>query len=94
VAEGEKSQRIIQSLASLFFIGMYVVSGFDDRYGWSNVPGSLSLLADAMVALGFFFVFLVFRENRYTSATVQVAEGQKVVTTLRRDEGASPVGIP
>jgi protein-S-isoprenylcysteine O-methyltransferase Ste14 len=81
VAEGEKSQRIIQSLASLFFIGMYIVSGFDYRYDWSNIPGSLSLLADVLVALGFFFVFLVFRENSYTSSTVQVAEGQRVVTT-------------
>jgi protein-S-isoprenylcysteine O-methyltransferase Ste14 len=81
VAEGEKPQRIIQSLASLFFVGIFIVSGFDDRYGWSNVPSTLSLLADALVALGFFFVFLVFRENSYTSGTVQVAEGQKVVTT-------------
>ena len=81
VAEGEKSQRIIQSLASLFFVGLFIVPGFDYRYGWSNVPGSLSLLADALVALGFFFVFLVFRENSYTSGTIQVSEGQKVVTT-------------
>ena len=81
VAEGEKSQRIIQSLASLFFVGLFIVPGFDYRYGWSNVPGYLSLLADALVALGFFFVFLVFRENSYTSGTIQVSEGQKVVTT-------------
>jgi len=81
VAEGEKSQRIIQSLASLFFVGLFIVPGFDYRYGWSNVPGYLSLLADAFVALGFFFVFLVFRENSYTSGTIQVSEGQKVVTT-------------
>jgi protein-S-isoprenylcysteine O-methyltransferase Ste14 len=81
VAEGEKSQRIIQSLASLFFVGLFIVPGFDYRYGWSNVPGYLSLLADDLVALGFFFVFLVFRENSYTSGTIQVSEGQKVVTT-------------
>jgi protein-S-isoprenylcysteine O-methyltransferase Ste14 len=33
------------------------------------------------VALGFYFVFLVFRENSYTRATIEVSAGQKVITT-------------
>jgi protein-S-isoprenylcysteine O-methyltransferase Ste14 len=41
----------------------------------------VSLLADALVAVGFFIVFLVFRENTYTSATVELAQDQQVVTT-------------
>lgn len=81
VAETRKSQQIIQSLASLFFIGVFVVSGLDQRYGWSQVSPALSLLADVLVALGFFIVFLVFRENSYTSAVVEVAEEQKVVSS-------------
>src|SRR5262249_36036193 len=53
----------------------------DYRYGWSNVPPVLSLIADGFVALGFYIVFLVFRTNTYTRATVEVSEGQKVITT-------------
>jgi protein-S-isoprenylcysteine O-methyltransferase Ste14 len=36
---------------------------------------------DVLVAVGFYFIFLVYRENTFTSATIEVAEGQKVVST-------------
>jgi protein-S-isoprenylcysteine O-methyltransferase Ste14 len=81
VAETQRSQQIIQSLASLFFIGLFIVPGLDFRFGWSKVPPVVSLLADGIVALGFYFVFLVFRENSYTRATIEVSAGQKVITT-------------
>jgi protein-S-isoprenylcysteine O-methyltransferase Ste14 len=81
VAETQKSQQIIQSLASLFFIGMFIVPGLDFRFHWSRVPAAVSLVSDGLVALGFFIVFLVFRENSYTSGTIQVSDEQKVVTT-------------
>jgi protein-S-isoprenylcysteine O-methyltransferase Ste14 len=80
-AETQRTQQIIQGFASLFFIGVFIVAGLDYRFGWSSVPTLLSLMADAFVALGFFFVFLVFRENTYTRATIKVSAEQKVVTT-------------
>jgi protein-S-isoprenylcysteine O-methyltransferase Ste14 len=81
VAETRKSQQIIQSLASLFFLGLFIVPGLDFRFGWSNMPAVISLIADGLVALGFYFVFLVFRENTYTRATIDVSAGQKVIDT-------------
>jgi protein-S-isoprenylcysteine O-methyltransferase Ste14 len=81
VAETQKTQQIIQSLASLFFIALFVVPGLDFRFHWSSVPPVLSLAADLFVALGFLIVFLVFRENTYTSATIEVSDEQKVVST-------------
>ncbi len=80
-AEHRRSQQIIQSLASLFFIGLFVVSGLDFRFGWSHVPPVASWISDAFVAVGFYIVFRVFRENSFTSATIEVADEQKVVTT-------------
>jgi protein-S-isoprenylcysteine O-methyltransferase Ste14 len=80
-AETRKSQQIIQSLASLFFVALFIVPGLDFRFHWSRVPPVVSLVADAVVALGFFIVFLVFRENSYTSATIEVADKQEVVST-------------
>ena len=47
----------------------------------AHVPAAFSLIADGIVALGFYFVFLVFRENSFTRATIEVSAGQKVVTT-------------
>ena len=81
VAETQKSQQLIQSLASLFFIAIYLVSGLDRRLGWSNVAPLLSLIGAAFVALGFYLVFLVFRENSYTRATIEVSEEQKVISS-------------
>ncbi|HEY0603442.1 MAG TPA: isoprenylcysteine carboxylmethyltransferase family protein [Herpetosiphonaceae bacterium] len=80
-AETQKSQQIIQSLASLFFIGLFIVPGLDYRFHWSRVSPALSLISDALVALGFGLVFLVFRVNTYTSATIEVADEQTVVTS-------------
>jgi protein-S-isoprenylcysteine O-methyltransferase Ste14 len=81
VAETQKNQKIIQSLASLCFIALFIVPGLDYRFGWSNVPPIVSLGADALVALGFFIVFLTFKENSYTRATIEVSAGQKVITS-------------
>src|SRR5512135_245246 len=57
-AETEASQKIIQSLASLFFIGLFIVPGLDYRLHWSNVPIALQIISDVMIALGFYIVFL------------------------------------
>ncbi len=81
VAETQRSQQFIQGLASLFFIGLFIVPGLDFRFGWSHVPPVLSLIADGYVALGFYFVFLVFKENSYTRATIEVSAGQQVITS-------------
>jgi protein-S-isoprenylcysteine O-methyltransferase Ste14 len=81
VAETQKSQQIIQGFAALFFIGIFIVSGLDHRFGWPNISPLVSIIADTLVVLGLFFVFLVFRENSFTSATVEVQQEQKVVST-------------
>jgi protein-S-isoprenylcysteine O-methyltransferase Ste14 len=81
VAEQQRSQKIIQSLASLFFILPFLLSSLDHRFGWSSVPTPLVILGDVLVALGLYFVFLVFRENTFTSATIEVKEEQRVIST-------------
>lgn len=81
VSETQRNQKLIQSLASVLFVGVYVASGLDFRFGWSHVPPALGWVGDAGAALGFAFVFLVFRENSFTRATVEVPEQQHVVST-------------
>jgi protein-S-isoprenylcysteine O-methyltransferase Ste14 len=39
------------------------------------------ILGDILVVIGLYFIFLVYKENTYTSATIEVAEGQKVIST-------------
>jgi len=80
-AEQQTSQKVIQALASLSFVAIFVVSGLDHRYGWSRVPLAIVILGDVLVLAGFFAVFLVFRENSFSSATIEVAAEQRVIST-------------
>lgn len=81
LAEKEASQKAIQSLAALSFLLLLVVPSLDQRFQWSVVPAYLVIAANVLVALGLLIVFLVFKENSFAFATVEVAKGQKVVTT-------------
>ncbi len=80
-AEKETTQKIIMSFASILFVALLVVPALDHRFGWSNVPPAVVLLADILVVLGLFIIFLVYKKNPFTSATIQVEEEQKVITT-------------
>lgn len=81
VSETQKSQQLIQSLASLLFVGVYVAAGLDYRFGWSHLPAALVWVGEVFVVLGFAIVLLVFRENSFTRSTVEVTEQQRVVST-------------
>jgi protein-S-isoprenylcysteine O-methyltransferase Ste14 len=80
-AEKRKTQKIIMVFTSAGFIAMLVVSALDHRFGWSDVPTALAITGDLLVAIGFYFIFLVYRENTFTSATIEVAENQTVIST-------------
>jgi len=60
---------------------MLVFPVLDHRFGWSSVPASVSVLGDALIALAFLFIFFVFKENSYGASTIQIAEGQTVIST-------------
>ncbi len=80
-AERESAQKVIMSFASVGFIGLLVVPALDHRFRWSIVPLPVVIAGDALVAVGFYFIFLVYRENTFTSATIEVAKDQKVIST-------------
>jgi len=80
-AEKQRTQQLIQLIAAIAFIGILVVPSVDHRFGWSTVPVVVVIVGDVLVATGFFIVFLVFRENSYTAATIEVAADQRVIST-------------
>jgi protein-S-isoprenylcysteine O-methyltransferase Ste14 len=57
------------------------VPALDHHFGWSTVPRGGVVAGDVLVAIGFYLIFRVYRENTFTSATIEVAENQKVVAT-------------
>ena len=80
-AEKRPVERIIMVFTSIGFIALLLVPALDYRFQWSHVPLWAIVAGDVLVVVGFFFIFLVYRENTFTSATIEVAPGQTVIST-------------
>jgi protein-S-isoprenylcysteine O-methyltransferase Ste14 len=80
-AEKQAAQKLIMLISSAAFIAVLVVPALDHRYGWSGVPPLAALGGDAIIAYSFYAVFRVFRENSYASATIEISEAQKVISS-------------
>jgi protein-S-isoprenylcysteine O-methyltransferase Ste14 len=80
-AEKERIQKFLQLLASFIFMGAMIVPSLDHRFSWSTVPLTVVVAGDLSVAVGFLIVFVVFKENTFTAATIAVTPDQRVVST-------------
>ena len=79
--EKEATQRGVVAFSGLMFLGGFLLSAFDYRFGWSSVPRWLTILAAIVFLAGYGMYAEVMRENAYLSRTVEVQEGQKVIST-------------
>lgn len=80
-AETRPTQRLVMFFAMAGFIALLVVPALDHRWGWTPVPATMSFVGEGLVVMGFLAVFTVLRENTYGASTIQVVEGQKVIST-------------
>jgi protein-S-isoprenylcysteine O-methyltransferase Ste14 len=64
----------------MFPIG-FVISALDFRFDWSYVPTWLVIVASVLFLVGYGLYAEVMRENAYLSRTVEVQEGQTVIST-------------
>jgi protein-S-isoprenylcysteine O-methyltransferase Ste14 len=80
-AEKEPTQKLIALGLFVAFAAMPVLSAIDHRFGWSSMPVAVVLFGNALIVLAYVGFYLVFRENTYGAATIQVAEGQRVIAT-------------
>ena len=79
--EKQGAQKGIVALSGLGFIGGFVVSALDFRFGWSRVPLWLTVVASVLFVASYGLYWEVMRENAYLSRTVKVEEGQQVIST-------------
>ena len=80
-AEKRNKQKLIMLCTSIGFIALLVVPALDYRFRWSAMPLYFVIVGDVLVVIGFYFIFLVYKENSFTSATIEVAREQKVIST-------------
>ena len=79
--EKEAKQGALIKLMGLMFLLGFIVSALDFRYGWSSVPTWLVIVASVAFLIGYLGYAEVLRENAYLSRTVEVQDGQTVVST-------------
>jgi protein-S-isoprenylcysteine O-methyltransferase Ste14 len=79
--EKQKIQKIIQSIAQVAFLAIFLVSAFDHRFGWSRVSIYGVIAGNVLVTAGFFLVYRVFKENTFTAGNIDVEKEQKVIST-------------
>ncbi len=78
--EKEKTQRGVIALSGVMFLVGFVIPALDFRFGWSTVPVWLTVTASVLFLIGYLIFAEVMRENAYLSRTVEVREGQRVVS--------------
>ena len=81
VAEQRPAQEVISALLVLGFVAFVVLPALDHRFGWSPVATVVSIICDALIVLSFVLFFWVMKSNSYAASTIQVEEGQPVVST-------------
>ena len=80
-AESEPTQKIILWCASAALIATYIVSALDQRLRWSEVSAGTALFGIALVLIGFYGIFVTFKENSFAAATVRAESEQRVVSS-------------
>ena len=79
--EKENDQKVVIALSLLMFLAGFILSAMDFRFGWSNVPTVVVIVAAVILLISYGLYAEVMRENQYLSRTVEVFEDQKVVDT-------------
>ena len=79
--EKENTQKGVVALSGLLFLAGFIIAGLDYRFGWSHVPTWLVIVASVILLASYALYAEVMRENAYLSRTIEVQEGQKVVSS-------------
>lgn len=79
--EKEKTQSTVVKLSGLMFILGFVLAGLDFRFGWVRLPFTVNIVAAVIFVVAYLVYAEVLRENTYLSRTIEVREGQKVIST-------------
>lgn len=79
--EKESEQSVVVILSLIMFLGGFIVSALDYRFGWSKMPTVVVVVAAVILLISYGLYAEVMRENAYLSRTVEIQEEQKVIDT-------------
>ena len=79
--EKEREQSLVVKLSGLMFLVGFVLAGLSFRFGWLMLPRWVSIVGAVLFLLSYVLYAEVLRENTWLSRTIEVQEGQQVVST-------------
>lgn len=79
--EETATQRNVVACSGLVFIGGFVVAGLDFRFGWSDMPKPVTIIASVLFLVAYVLYAEVMRENAYLSRKIEVQKNQTVIDT-------------
>ena len=79
--EKQKDQDLVVKLSGLMFVGGFVLSGLNFRFGWYTLPLWVSIVGAVLFLFSYVLYAMVLKQNQYLSRTIQVQDGQRVVDT-------------
>lgn len=79
--EKEREQDLVIKLSGLMFLVGFILAGLDFRFGWSKLPMTVNYVGAGLFLTAYILYAEVLRENTWLSRTIEVQEGQTVVST-------------
>ena len=79
--EERTKQKGVVALSGLLFVASFILAGLDFRFGWSSLPHWALWTSSIVFLLSYGMYAEVMRENEWLSRSIEVMEGQKVVST-------------
>ena len=79
--EKEREQSMVVRLSATMFFAGFCLAGLSFRYGWWMLPRWVSILGAVLFLISYVLYAEVLRENTWLSRTIEVQEGQQVVST-------------
>lgn len=79
--ETRTEQKWIIAISVIYFLIIFILPGFDKRYGWSAIPIWLVIVADLFVIASYTLYILVLKTNSYASRVIEVEQGQQVISS-------------
>jgi protein-S-isoprenylcysteine O-methyltransferase Ste14 len=81
IAETRPAQKVATVGITAMVAAVAVVSALDHRFGWSQVPVSVVVIGQILVAVGLGLATMVVNQNSYAAATITVEADQPVIST-------------
>ena len=79
--EERVKQKGVVALSGILFVASFILAGLDFRFGWSSLPNWALWTSSIVFLLSYGMYAEVMRENEWLSRSIEVMEGQKVVST-------------